>query len=242
VAARHPGSGLIICDGVHFDGDRIISDRLLYGPTSDRLRTEPEGEITVQNFYRELLLHNGVYCCPAQTLIPRHVIEATGRATSARHSGDHHDYDVRIARNFPVTLHRDAHVRWRYLHTSLSGPADRRRFVWQFGAIAVLRDETRRCKKEELAFVQKLLHDSVCDISEEVYVYGRRYDPAFAKSYLLRLGAAQPRGAQAAHHPARALPARGGRGSRGRAPACAAARLTRTTRARNRCNPAARRC
>jgi glycosyltransferase involved in cell wall biosynthesis len=195
IAARHPASGLVVCDGVHVDGDRIVGDRILHGPTAERL-TAPDGVITVDRFYREILEASGCVSTPSQTLIPRWAIDRVG-LQAVGHCLPDHDHQVRIARELPVTLHRHSLVRWRYLDTSMSGPAAQRRFVWALGAIAVLEDETARCAPEDRAFVEALLHDTLCGAAEDAYAFGRRHDLAYARRYLRQLAALAPRRSRA---------------------------------------------
>lgn len=193
VAARHPDSGLVVCDGVQFDGDTIMNTRLLHGPTADRLDAAPDATITVEHFYREVLEYNGVICCPAQTLIPRHVIARVGPQATARPGLPDHDYHLRIAREYPVTLHRHALVRWRYLASSLSGPADRRHLVWAVRTVAVLKQEIRRCSPEDRAFVRAQLRATVRKTAGDAWDYGRRHDFAYARSHLVQLARLLPR-------------------------------------------------
>jgi glycosyltransferase involved in cell wall biosynthesis len=191
VAARHPASGLIACEGVHFDGERTVASRLLYGPTADRLDSSPTGAVTVEHMYREMLRYNGLICTPSQTLIPRQVVERIG-PQDVKSSLPDHDYQVRIAREYPVTLHRDRLVRWRYLASSMSGPLERRQFVWALGAVSVLKDEARRAKEDDRAFVHETLRNTVCDIADDAYEFGRRHDLSYARSYLAQLSRLVP--------------------------------------------------
>ncbi len=76
VARRHPESGLIVCDGVQFDGDAVLDSGLL-GRTLARARdASPGGEIT--GHFHRALLEGSTITCPAQTLIPRRVMEELG--------------------------------------------------------------------------------------------------------------------------------------------------------------------
>ncbi len=69
VAARHPESRMIVCDGVVFGDVRVATERLLKGPLAARLDREPTGEL-IGNFYRDLIQRNAI-SCPAQTLVSR---------------------------------------------------------------------------------------------------------------------------------------------------------------------------
>ena len=123
-AARHPESGLIVCDGVQFDGERILRESLYGPPLRRRLATAREGEITGR-FYPEFVDANQV-ACPAQTPIPRAVIERTGALATTRGEASDLDYYLRIAHDHPVTFLGDRLVKWRYLASSVSGPVERR--------------------------------------------------------------------------------------------------------------------
>src|SRR4029077_9348001 len=73
LAVQHGESGMIVCDGVQFNGDRIISERLIDGPLALYLSSSVSGVIS-GDFYAEVLECNPA-SCPAQTLMPRGVCE-----------------------------------------------------------------------------------------------------------------------------------------------------------------------
>lgn len=151
VASQHPESGMIACDGVQFDGPKVLYPRLLVGPLTERLDKSPDGQLT-GHFYRELLQLCAV-CCPAQTLIPRHVVDRVGMLTAARNEACDYDYYLRVAMKYPITLHRDSLVRWRYRPDSMSGPHERRRIVWALSVIPVLERHQSLCAEEDRPLV-----------------------------------------------------------------------------------------
>jgi glycosyltransferase involved in cell wall biosynthesis len=190
VAARHPKSGLVACDGVGFTGDQIVSGRLLSGELASRLDQEATGELTGR-FYRDLIARNSI-TCPAQTLIPRAVAERVGFVMEHRRASIDWEYHLRIARSAPVTLHRHSLVRYRFLPTSISGPLQQRGFVNTFKDIPILRQEAQRCGKADRAWVRGSLRRRVREQARNAYNFARRQDAAYARTSLLRLFRAVP--------------------------------------------------
>ena len=82
------------------------------------LASAPDGVVTL-DCHRSVIRSNPV-ACPAQTLIPRPVLDRIGPL------GDYlsQDYDcwLRISRQYPVTFHADRLVRRRRHSTSMAGP------------------------------------------------------------------------------------------------------------------------
>jgi glycosyltransferase involved in cell wall biosynthesis len=186
VATRHPQSGLIACDGVQFEGERILADRLLGGPLAHRLAAAPTGEITGR-FYREMIQGGPTICCPSQELIPRSVADKVGLQTTGPDETQHWDYELRIALDHPITLHRDSLVGWRYHPTSLSGPLDRRHWRWILRQIGTLRRHKRLCAPEDRGLVADTLRKLVRSSAERAYDYGRSGQMADARTFLRRL-------------------------------------------------------
>jgi len=185
IAAGTPTSGLIVCDGLQFDGGTILADRLLRGPVAEALATSPAAK-TTGDFYRDFL--NGcLVTCPAQTLIPRSVIDRVGPFTTIRAEPSDWDYYLRIAACYPITFHRDSLVRWRYLASSLSGPAERRPLRWALMGVHMLRRHRNLHRGADRRLLTSALRMRVRRAAREAYNYGRQRDIAFARSYLARL-------------------------------------------------------
>ena len=182
VAARHPESGLIACDGVTFEGDAILADRLLRGPLASRI--PPEGELT-GHFYRDLVLDNTI-TSPSQTLIPRAVVEHVGPVSTGNQSTDW-EYHLRIASTYPITLHARQLVRYRYRATSAAGPLELRRFRWTLRNIPVLRQQLRSCASADRPFVLQRLKRQTRRQARAAYRFGRTHDLRYARSYLVEL-------------------------------------------------------
>jgi glycosyltransferase involved in cell wall biosynthesis len=190
VAGRHPESSLIVCDGIGFDGDRVVTDRLLKGELASRLDLASTGELT-GNVYRELIARNAI-TCPAQTLIPRAVAERVGFVMEHRQASIDWEYNLRIARDGPVTLHRHSLVRYRLLPTSVSGPPQLRGFINTFKDIPILRQETQRCAVEDRPWIRRNLRRRAREQARNAYNYARKQDVAYARASLLKLFRAVP--------------------------------------------------
>lgn len=185
VAERHPETGMVVCDGVQFDGETILEPHLFHGELLDELARSSDGEIT-RNLYRDLIRRNMI-CCPAQTLIRRRVVDELGPLTTIQYEASDFDYYLRVARDHPVTLHRHSLVRWRYLPTSRSGPAEHRPFQWALMMVPVLHRQKRLCRDEDRPFVTSVVRAIIRQRARATYHYGRLDDTAYARSVLRRL-------------------------------------------------------
>lgn len=175
VAARHPESGLIGCDGVQFQGDRILLRGLL------GVELGPGGERT-ERFYRHLLLGN-VLSTFGQVLIPRPVIERVGSFSQALDEPYDWDYWLRIARHHPFTLHADCLVSWRYVPTGRSGPLVERQLRWALMDLPVLDRELRTCPESERRFVRRARRRRLRLVSE-AYRFAKEHDRALGRRFL----------------------------------------------------------
>jgi len=190
VAARHPESRMIVCDGLTFEHGRMGTERLLRGPLAARLDQEPMGELTGR-FYLDLIERNAI-SCPAQTLIPRAVVERVGPALADSTASTDWDYNLRIARDGPVTLHRHSLVRYRLLPISASGPRRLRSFNFGLRAMPVLRRHLQLCEAKDRPLVRRSLRRRVREQARDAYNYAREQDPAYSRAYLLTLFRAVP--------------------------------------------------
>ena len=140
LAARHPRSGFIVCDGVEFAGRSITKPTLLSGPAAARLARSRD-RTTTGHWHRAFIEHVSIRC-PAQTLFPRAVIARIGpfRPFNAQD----YDYYLRTSAHYPVTFHADKLVRWRDREESMSGPHARRDLIWSRQKLAVLRTHERQ--------------------------------------------------------------------------------------------------
>ena len=185
VAARHPESSMIVCDGAGFEGGRVVTKRLLVGALATRLDGEPTRELT-GHFYLDLLARNAI-TCPAQTLIPRPVVERVGAMMEDRRVGIDWDYNLRIAHDGPITFHRDLLVGYRYLPTSISGPRRLRSFTYAVRDIPVLKRHLDLYGPNDRSFVRSSLRQRVREQAREAYHYARTRDSVYGREYLRKL-------------------------------------------------------
>ena len=151
VASRHPSSGLVVADGVYFGGEHAPRRRLHASRISERIDQAPGGEIT-DWFYRDFVAGNLVVC-PAQTLIPRWVVEALGPVCLTPNGAQDYDYYLRITRSFRATFHAASLARYRVRSDSMSGAPGQRDLRWASQSIEVLLRERRELRNGDTQFV-----------------------------------------------------------------------------------------
>lgn len=140
IAQRTPQSGLIACDGCEF-GAPSSRPYLLSGAAGVALRAAPGGEVTGE-FHREFIRHVNVRC-PAQTLMPRHVVDRVG--PFADFEAQDYEYYLRVSALYPVTFHGHSLVRWRDREEGLSGPRICRELTWTRQRIVILEAYLQQC-------------------------------------------------------------------------------------------------
>ncbi len=181
IARKAPESGMIVCDGVEFGGS--TRPYLLTGTVADMLRRSQRGEVT-GNFHREFIQHVHLRC-PAQTLLPRRVVEAVGPFSDF--DAQDFDYYLRVSLRFPITFHSHSLVRCRDRESSMSGPQRRRKLTWCRQRLRVLRAYQRRC---EARYSEAVARQLVWNRAEAAFHYGelfRRRRALQALVLLLRL-------------------------------------------------------
>lgn len=149
IARRRPESGLIACDGHEF-GAPWSRPFLLSGAAGVALgssRREVTGE-----FHREFIRHVNIRC-PAQTLIPRHVVDRVGGF--ADFEAQDYEYYLRVSAHYPVTFHADSLVSWRDREEGLSGPRVCRELTWIRQRIVILRAYLAYCEPKYRAAVRR---------------------------------------------------------------------------------------
>lgn len=185
VARRWPDSGMIVCDGVEFQGAQVLAHRLLSGPLADALDLSPMRELT-GNFYADLIMHNAI-ACPSQTLIPKKVFDRVGPITESRSDSEDWDYTLRISAFDPITFHADSLVKWRYVESGLSGPTDVRSIVWDLRRIPVIRRHLKRCAPQARRLFLARRRQVVRSAARAAYYFGRTRDRSRGRALLVRL-------------------------------------------------------
>lgn len=176
VAQRHPESGLIACDGVEFEHQAITKSHLLIGSVAKALLESQESETT--GYFYDNFITTSVIGCPAQTLLPRRIVEEVG--AFGDFFAQDYDYYLRVSRRFPITLHRHSLVRWRYRGESMSGTRLRRNMVWNLQRLPVLQSHLRCCDGIERNLFKQQLDKIVFHTAVSVYNYGNTTDKNFA--------------------------------------------------------------
>jgi glycosyltransferase involved in cell wall biosynthesis len=179
IARREPASGMIACDGEEF-GTAMSRPFLLYRDVATALHAAPHREVT-GNFHRAFIRFVPIRC-PAQTLIPRSVVEAIG--PFGDFEAQDYDYYLRLSARFPVTFHAHALVRCRDREDSMSGPSWRRPLTWSRQRQRVLRAYTRRCEPQyRVAATRQLGWNRAC----VAFYYGQFRNRRRARRALLLL-------------------------------------------------------
>lgn len=141
------GGGLVACDGIQFDGDRVLRAHLLDSQITNRLERVSEGTLT--EFMYASFCASCLITCPAQALITRRAIDFVGDVCATPNGVQDYDYYLRVTRLFPITFHGASLARWRYRSDSMSGPAPTRNFRWSVQALAVLERQRTTATPDE---------------------------------------------------------------------------------------------
>jgi len=188
VARRHQGSGLIVCDGDQFDGAAVLDPRLFSRELARALDASSDGEVT--GYFHRAFVEGSSIKCPAQTLIPRRVMEELGPFVDS--GAQDYDYYLRITQRFPVSLHSHSLVRWRYRPDSMSGPMERRHFVWPLDTLPVLRAHAARCNTHDRRLVAKRVATLTREVAVSACMTGTGRELVQATRFMARLFWTQP--------------------------------------------------
>ena len=184
IAQRLPASGMVACDGVEF-GSPSSRPYLLSGAAAAALRRTRSGEVTA-DFHRAFIDHVGLRC-PAQTLIPRAVLEHIG--PFGDFDAQDYDYYLRLSARYPVTFHAHSLVRWRDREDSMSGRRSRRDLTWTRQRLVVLRSQARlRAQRYPAALERQLIFSR----AEAAFHYAALGSKRYAFRALRMLLARQP--------------------------------------------------
>jgi glycosyltransferase involved in cell wall biosynthesis len=184
-ALRHPGSGLIVTDGVQFTDRTVIGASLLSRTGRTFLGRSPDPVVTGR-CYHELLAGNFI-CTTSQVMIPAHVLGAVGPSDTRFRVASDYDLYLRIAARYDVTVVRQLLTRWRYLPGSASGPQEVRRLRWEEDGLAILTAHLRNAPDADRRIIRNALRRRLGTVAQEAYYYGCEVDRSAATRYLLRL-------------------------------------------------------
>jgi len=152
VAHATPECGMIVCDGVEFEGSFAGIRRegetrrhLLPQHLRELLSGTKEGIVSAT--VHQALIYSPQIGCPAQTMIPRAIVETIGPFVDLP-SLDY-DYQLRISQRFPIAFQYHLMVGYRYRPDSISGPQENRRLVRNQRLVPLLRAHAARCDNNE---------------------------------------------------------------------------------------------
>lgn len=183
VARRHPESGLVACDGTEFGPEGTLRPHLLCPQVRERLEAAGGREYT--GWCHELFIAFAPFACPAQVLIPRPVIDRLGGFADL--AAQDYEYYLRIAREYPVTVHGDSLARWRYRPEGLSGPQAWRIVAWGLESQLVLAHHARRCNRRERAVIRGQRRTLARRVADRALALGDEGNRAVAVQSLKRL-------------------------------------------------------
>jgi glycosyltransferase involved in cell wall biosynthesis len=183
-AVANPQSGLIVTDGVQFDGTQIIDESLI-GPPERRF-LEVAGGVTTLEAHRQLLAGNFI-ASVSQVMMPKAVLESVGPSDTSFALVSDWDLYLRISRRYPVRLIGRKLVRWRYLPTSASGPEALRRLRWSLEGVDLLRKHFRLSSRELRPFFRRVRRTQAFTVAQGAYLYGLESDRLVAAKILRRL-------------------------------------------------------
>ena len=188
-AEAHPGSGLIVTDGVEFSSDGISRESLM----DPMVVTLLQGRALVTlRCYNDLIRRN-LITTTSQVMVPRAVLDRVGFSDERFPISSDWDLYLRIASTNDVTFINRKLVRNRYLLTSASGPRDVRRFRWGLDTPRILRKHVRLAARETRPLVKAELRRHTREIAEEAYYHGLGTDARWGRRYLFQLLLANPR-------------------------------------------------
>jgi len=182
-ATAHPASGLIAVDGVQFSGPAVLHQSLLapwvIGLLSDR------SSVTLR-CYEQLLRQNPIWTT-SQIMVPRYVFDVVGLSDSTFPVSSDWDLYIRIAARYEMTFVGRRLTRWRYLHTSASGPQELRGLRWAADDIAILRKHLRCALPTYHPLIRGAIRREILTAASTAYYRGVESDRTMARRYLLAL-------------------------------------------------------
>ena len=184
-AVANPQSGLIVTDGVQFDGTQIIEESLI-GPSERQFLDADGGVTTISEAHRKLLAWNFISSV-SQVMMPRAVLESIGPSDTSFALVSDWDLYLRISRLYPVSVIGGKLVRWRYLPSSASGPEALRRLRWGVEGLSLRRKHLRFSSRELQGFLRRVLRTQAFTIAQGAYLYGLETDRPLAAKILRRL-------------------------------------------------------
>jgi hypothetical protein len=182
-ALANPDSGLIVVDGVQFDGPRIIKDSLIGAPV--RRLMDPATPATTLWAQRHFVNANFVSTA-SQVMVPSEVLRRVGPSDTSLALVSDWDLYFRISLCYPITLINRRLTSWRYLASIASGPDTLRALRWGEEDLTLLQKHLRLASPELRPPIRRSLRSKAFGIAQAGYYYGLETDRAHARTVLRR--------------------------------------------------------
>ena len=191
-ALEHPGSGLIVSDGVKFDEAGVVTRTLYYGEVRRRLFDTGDPQVTLD--CHNLMIDECLIQTPSQVLIPVAVRSRVGPWHEGIRISSDYEFFLRVATaGFPITFLGDRLVWYRAVTTSQSGPEARRGFVWGLDTFTIMREHGIRAGARDRRRIARRVDRLTRQLAKDAYYHGRHTDLNWARRYLFRLAMRSPR-------------------------------------------------
>jgi glycosyltransferase involved in cell wall biosynthesis len=179
MARQRPDVGLVVADGVEFEGDAVRREHLYPPHVLARVVASAEGTFT-DRLYPDVLRGCPI-TCPAQTLVPRHAADAVGPVCTTPNGIQDFDYYIRLARRFPFTFHAARLTRYRYRADSMSGADTGRDLRYAARALELFERSRWSYPADEqrawnAASIMRVRHALLVDVCEQVLDRGTQPD------------------------------------------------------------------
>jgi transketolase len=165
IAGEHPDSGMIVCNGEPLDAPPGIEPWLLSARLGHLSFEGGAPGVITRNFYVRLLTANFI-SCPALTLIPRRVLEEVGPLSTRGDESTDTELYLRIALEYPFTVHNDSLVRKRYVEGARSGPTHLRPIVGALRNLTTYHRHVPVCPQQHLPVLLRSIRSRVRLICE----------------------------------------------------------------------------
>lgn len=183
-ALANPQSGLIVADGVQFDGPRIIRDSLIGAPVQ---RLMDPAAATTTLWGQGHFVNGNFVSTASQVMIPREVLRLIGPSDTSLALASDWDLYLRISLCYPITLIRQPLMSWRYLATSASGPDTLRALRWGEEDLKLLQKHLHLASPEMRPLIRRSLRSKAFATAQAAYYYGLDAERAPALAVLRRL-------------------------------------------------------
>lgn len=185
-ALRHPESGLIVSDGIKFGEAGVLARTLYNGTVRRRIQQSAVPELTLR--CHEILIDGNAIQTPSQVLVPAALFARLGPWDERIRVSSDYELYLRVAgAGESFTFLHDRLTWYRAVATSLSGPEERRGFVWGLDTFLVMRAHWARTGVVQRRRIARRLNELTHQLAQDAYYRGRRIERDWARRYLLRL-------------------------------------------------------